>query len=443
MKKKILIFLMAAAASTLVQAAEEMVLDIDTAVKLALENNLALQSEKIDLGIKKRAMDRAWNVFIPDLKAGISLTRMNEEITVMPPGEPYYWTLSASVQANFPLSMSIAPGIRNTVLEYQAGAISLEGAEKKLNREVRKSFLRLLLLEENIRLLEQNIKTASRRYEQAKINYENGLVPELTMLSSRVALENLKPALENAKIAFRSAVLQFKQMLGIDRQTNIIITGSIEAERLSFEAETLIKKYPSGRLDVQSLIKSIQILENSKQLALNTGLTPVLSFTYSYNPGLSDPFNTDWGIGGNWSDKGMFGIGLTLPLDGFIPYSKTNNSIQDLEDNIEKTRLALAQTLRLAEMEIESIVMGINKSARALEVLDFNVKLAQKAYDLAEEAYKAGAADLLEVESANDELQKAKLEVLNEKYNYQAGLLDLEYALNTTLEEVRRNHEKE
>ena len=46
-------------------------------------------------------------------------------------------------------------------------------------------------------------------------------------------------------------------------------------------------------------------------------------------------------------------------------------------------------------------------------------------------------SELLEVKDSERDLNTAKLEVLKEKYNYITGLLDLEYALNATLEEIK------
>ena len=40
--------------------AEEITLNVDTAVSLALQNNLGLKADRTDLKIKERAMDTAW-----------------------------------------------------------------------------------------------------------------------------------------------------------------------------------------------------------------------------------------------------------------------------------------------------------------------------------------------------------------------------------------------
>jgi outer membrane protein TolC len=55
---------------------------------------------------------------------------------------------------------------------------------------------------------------------------------------------------------------------------------------------------------------------------------------------------------------------------------------------------------------------------------------------MAEEAYNAGSRELLEVQNAEIELKSAQLEVLKEKYTYLSALIDLEYQLNTKIEEL-------
>jgi outer membrane protein TolC len=81
------------------------------------------------------------------------------------------------------------------------------------------------------------------------------------------------------------------------------------------------------------------------------------------------------------------------------------------------------------ETEVDSLVQKLEKSRRSVGTLALNVSLAERAYRLSEEAYRAGAKDLLDVQNSELELRKARLEVLKEKFNYLTGLLDLEYAI--------------
>jgi outer membrane protein TolC len=149
---------------------------------------------------------------------------------------------------------------------------------------------------------------------------------------------------------------------------------------------------------------------------------------------LHDPFHADWGSAESWSGNSTFGISLSLPLDGLIPGSWSKVKIKEIDDSIGRARIELTQARQLAEIEIESIVLSLDKSLRTLDALEQNVALAQKTYDLTEKEYNAGVVELLEVEEAYDELQEVKLGVLEEKYNYLTGIFDLEYALNTRLD---------
>jgi outer membrane protein TolC len=416
-------------------SAGEIRLDSETAVSLALKKNLGLQAEKIDLETKERAKQTSWNEFLPSVSVGAALNHSREDkkaVTSMSDSSP--WDMSGSIKASLPLSAANRYSIQNRKLAYEEGEISLEDVEKQLEREVKKEFYNLIVLRDKIILIEQNIETAQKRYDQAKTNYENGLVPELTMLSAQVTLENLKPDLEEVKVTYETAQMQFIQMLGLDRDIDIALVGSIEPEIISLCAASLIQKHLSSRLDLQGLMKNLEVLENQKKLTKAEEYTPLLSFTYSYSTGVHDPFHADWGSAESWSGNSTFGISLSLPLDGLIPGSSSKVKIKEIDDSIGKARIELTQARQLAEIEIESIVLRLDKSLRTLYALEQNVALAQKTYNLTEKEYNAGVVELLEVEEAYDELQEAKLGVLEEKYNYLMGIFDLEYALNTKLD---------
>jgi outer membrane protein TolC len=415
--------------------AVEIPLNIETAVSLALRNNLGLKADRIDLETRKRAKQNSWNEFLPSVNLGVGLTHSGgASTTTAATSGSSPLDMSASITASLPLSSANVHSLQNTKLTYEAEEISLEEAEKQLKRDVKKTFYNLILLGEKIRLIDQNIETAEKRYEQAKANYENGIVSELTVLSAQVTLENLKPDLEEAEVTYTIAELQFKQVLGLGRDSSLSLEGSIEPEALSLESEILSQEYVSNRLDVQGILKAIEILETKRKLTSAEEYTPTLSLSYSFRAGVNDPFRADWGSAGSWSDSSTFGISLSFPLDGFIPGSSSNLKIKEMDDSIAKARLNLTQSMQLAEVEIESIVLRLDKSLRTLKALEQNVLLAQKTYDLTEKQYNAGAVDLLDVEEAYDALQEAKLGVLEERYNYLSGLLDLEYALNYRLD---------
>lgn len=472
---------------------DTIVLDAETAVAVALANNLNIKTEEVTLRVKNRTKNTVFNYFYPTISASAVLSRMHEapgtfsQLVPVPPEEleeyglydymadnpayplgpayvpvssdmleegiygnvtmieeeiPHTWNVSAALNMNLTLSAALFFGIKAAVLDYEAGRLNLETAKKKLTRDVQKQFYNLLLLEENIRLMEDSVDAALDRYKQAEINYENGLVSEYTKLSARVAYENMKPSLASMKSGYESALLGFTMQLGLPLTAGLELTGSIEQESVSLEADPIIRRAIPRRLDIQSFIQQIDMIENSKDLTI-AGMTPALTFMLNFDPAFTgDPFTDPWFEEeegeDNWTQRGgMFGITLSVSLDKLLPYSKTWMELETTKDNAEKARIGLQQAIRGAEMEIRNIVMNLRKSEKLIESLQLNVDLAKQAYEMAEEAYNAGNRELLEVQNAELELKKARLEVVKEQYNYITGLLDLEYAANATLEEIQ------
>jgi outer membrane protein TolC len=423
-------------ASSLALRAEETTLDVEKAVRLAVANNLELKSQRISLATAARERKNAWNQFLPSLDAAATLSRLNEA-TSATGLEPSPWYLAFSVRASLRLSLATQESIRATVLSYESGLIDFETAQKKLERDVRKAFYAMLLSQESIRLAEQELATAERRYQQTLKNFQAGLAPRLDMLSARVAAENLKPALEEQRVAYAASLMSFQALLGLELEEQLALRGSIEARVYHFDSNALVAQYTGGRLDVQSLEKQLQILENRKRQQKLSSLSPALSLSASLAPTGNLADNSDW------SDEGYLSLGVSIPLEGFVPGSATQVALADTQDSIEKVRLAVAQARRQAAIEIKAAVLGLEKSLRTMEALQLNVSLAQEVYTLSEVAYAAGTQELLEVQNASDELQKAKLLLLKERYNYLSGLIDLSYALNATLNDLEEKHVQE
>jgi outer membrane protein TolC len=427
---------------------EELTVDVEKAVGLAREYNLSLKSSQLGLVKKRRALSTVWNSFLPTLQVSTTLNRMNEaptsfDFTTFSAYELSRWNQSFGVDANLYLNLALFDGITATRLNYESGLVDYEQARKQLERDVRKNFYNLLLMQQNRDLFVQQIAAAKDRYDQARINYQNGLVPELTMLSARVAWENLKPTLESMDLSYDQALSGFKMTLGLSQDTELHLDGEISADPIALEADPLIDQYLTGRLDIKSLLYNLKNLDVQRRATISQAFTPGLTVGWSYDPTMNDPFGGDYFNSDSWNQQsGMFRITVAMNLEGFLPGSKTKVELAGIEDDKRSLRLSLMQAIEGAEMEIDSLVKQLNHSKNSMDSLKLNIELADQAYRMAEEAYRAGSRELLEVQNAEIELNNAKYELLKEKYNYVTGLLDLEYALNTTLDKIKEGNDE-
>lgn len=428
-----MLLLLPLAAETL--SGEPLIIDMEKAVDLALENNLQLKTSALNVQTDRRAKDSVWNSFIPTASANIDLRRQ-EEILFEPNPFSHGTFLTPSLQLQLNLNVAMFTGIEITRLNYEAGLIDYETARIGLERDVRKAFYGLIATRASLELLQKNIDTAQKRYEQAEANYENGLIPELNVLSAQVAAENMKPSYHAAETQFRNSLMFFKLLLGLDRNQAVEIEGSLDVSPRTYDAEELIGNHIASRYDVQGLNKALEIQEASKRATFQMERTPSVVLAAGWSNQITAPFEGDSWDSDTWSDTGSFAFTLSIPLDGWLPGSQTSVKLKEADDGIESTRMSLEMVIQNAEIEIATLVMNLNNSRTTLETYGLNVELARKAYDMTAEAYNLGTKEFLEVESAQNDLFKAEQDVLMEKFSHLSALLDLAYALNTPPDEI-------
>ena len=426
--------------------ANKMVLTVEEAVNYAKENSRSLKSANIDLQIKKRAKNFSWNVLVPSVQATGTMSRSNEVTNtmdaIMSAINPYYqpaeiepsdhWKAVGGLTASLNLSVALIDGIRASFANYEAGLITWEQTYKETELNIRKMFYALLLQQESLNLQKTTLANAKNRFEQAKINFRNGLIPELSLLQTEVTYENQKPAIVKQEQALKEQLDTFAFLLGIPQGTEIALSGEITPDFVELNPQELYQKYMENNLEIALFKKNLEMMKINYSAQNLQIYTPAVSLSYGWQPVLS-VITADWGDKDNWFDNGSFSVTLAWNLTNMLPFSSASLKVQDLKNNIEQMNLNLINLEENAKMKINNLVNVLNQSRAAIESSNRNISLAQKSYDMTSIAYRNGTTELLDVREAETQLNQAKLALASEKFNYLAGLLDLEFAINSKL----------
>ena len=445
---------------------EVMQLTPDKAVELAVKNNLGLESSRTALETKKRASKYSWNQFIPQVSVSPGLnmnypgSKMSglvplEQIplnplytnpltgdSLLPPGVPDFygvvpysmelpqWSLFASFQASLALSAAMFENIRRLRLDYETGLITYDKAKAQLERDVLKAYYDILLLQENIALLLGSIANVERSVQIAQANYNAGLVPELTLLQARVQRENMRPMLYQAENGLVSLKELFSMQLGLDSDTVFeLVPLSDTSDIVSLNVKEMISKAAANKPDILELKQTILMLESVRKTQINA-LTPTLIFNWSHNSAYvlwkkdERPENID-----KWNNSGSFQILFRIQLDSLIPWSANFQGIKNTEDQIKSANIGLAQMIRGTEIEVQNIVLSLDRTHSNMQALAQNVSLAEQSYRLMEQAYRAGLQDYFQVQNSELSLRQARNNLLEQQFTYLKGLIDLEYAI--------------
>lgn len=426
---------------------EVLKLSLDDAVLLAIQNNMQLSSLAIDLRIKKAEKDLAWNVFLPSIQATGTLARTNmKEITTTVPSfsppfsmeemtielkEKDKWKAMAGLNMSLNLNLALFEGLKATRQNYEAGLLSFEAARLETEQNVKKAFYGLLLQEGSLSISKEKLNSAEKRQSQMAENFKTGLVSELQYLQMQLAVEMQKPSIMEAELLMTQQKELFAFLLGLPVGTKIVLVGEINPNIQDFDADELIAKGLGRSLDLAQLDKNIDLMNTQLKATRLQIYTPSFVLSQSFNPALGK-IDDNWFNFDNWTDtSGAFSFTIAFNLTNVLPFSGMGQNIQKTKDTIEKLEIAKRQALTMSEIEIRNIVSRLQKTKIAISVMEMNESIAKKALALAEDSYKAGLLEYLDLRDAETSLQQAQLGVLSEKYNYLTTMLDLEKALNT------------
>jgi outer membrane protein TolC len=392
---------------------------VDDAVILAADNNISLQRQRISLNTLEKKKDTSWNGISPSLSASGTMSIPFESDSKLS------YSVSASASLNFTPSLFTA--IKTAKLNYENGVTSYENAVRTVELNVRKVFCNLLYTKENIQLQERKLETAKSLYESNLAKYNRGQLSELDLLNSQYNYESTIPTLQSLQINYDNSIATFKQTLGLNQSEEIELVGNIE-DFLNI-----------GKIEIN---KNIEEVPAVKTILANMELakTQLIATRFSaWGPSLSASYNiisAGYGKQNQYLPYDYFSnlgdsisIALKIPLDGFLPWSNGALSIANQKANLQDLELQLKEKKESTELEIQNSIKKIEQAQAQLNVLENNVELAQKRYNMTLTAYNHGSKDLLTLQNASDALMTARINLSSQKITIFSAILDLENIL--------------
>jgi len=434
---------------------------LNEAVNLAIKNNLSLESSRTSLATKKRASDLSWNQFIPNVTVAGILSRDNETSTIsgmkpidlapifggpplnlpIPPESLYavypysidapQWHIVGNIQMSLTISAAMFENMKRLRIDYEGGLLNYDKAKLQLERDVRKAYHNILLLQENIALMRGSYANVERQVQMAQANYNAGLAPELTLLQARVARENMRPVIDQVENGMKLSLAQFAMFLGLNYDTNFELEPLSEnIGFVSLDVIDTISKASKEKPDIKELRNTIMMLQSARRAQVYA-LTPSLTLGWSSSSAfIKDPWKDAWfDSDDDWRKSGSFSLTFALRLHSLIPFSTDSQGIKNLDDQIKTATIGLAQMVNGTEIEVYNSVLSLEKTRINTKAQEETVSLAEQSFRLTEEAYRAGLQDYFQVQNAEQSLRQARVQLLEQQFNYLNGLIDLEYSL--------------
>jgi outer membrane protein TolC len=424
-------------------------LSADEAVSLAIKNNLSLEGQRVSADTKKRAADYAWNRFLPtvNLSGGLSLNSQNSTTKYSPALPPtvteqtqgaFSTGFQAQIQAQLPINMALFEGMNSVRMDYETGVLSLEQAKLQLERDVRKAYFNIMLVEKQVEQMYESRRNAEEQAVSAETQYRAGRQPELSYLQARVNADTMKPSIDQAVNGLRLAKSNFAMTLGLPLDTDFELAMPVDGMRyIPLNTADLARQAKNNNPDVLVRKQQLRTLMSQRKALFYQKMTPNLSLGWTGGvSGSGSKTDSKTNLSGTstqnqdaLSTTGSFTLGLSFNVVSLIPFSADSQSVSDMDNNVKTLSLGLSQAEQGIELEVTNKVYSLEQIRANIDAQRATAELAERSYNETMRAYNSGLQSLLQAQNAELQLRNARLNLYQQESNYLQGLIDLEYSI--------------
>lgn len=444
--KKITLLFIGIFLSVVVNAQENISLSLEQAINYALKNSYAAINASRDIDVAKKKKWETTTMGLPQIDAKIDYRQwLKEQLILIPaefiggnPGEftEVSFVTKHNMNASATLSQLIFDGSYIVGLQSAKTYLKIyENAKEKTDLSIREATINaygnVLLSEESLLILQKNIQNLEKTLRETEQIYINGFGEEESVEQLKITLSSVRSQLSKTKNLRNIAYKMLNITLGIDINTNVILTDSLN----KLTKENIDLGLLSSDLTIENHVdfKIAKNTEKSNELLVKLEQSKAL-------PSLSSFVNFDYGGFGNnfnflnkeqrWFGSSLLGVTLNIPLFSSLARSART---QQAKIELEKARTNLTETEQKLQLQLETAKTEYNFSIEELETAKQNLTLAQRIEHKQQIKFFEGIStsfDLLQAQRQLYTLQQNYLQAMLTVIETKAAL---DNALNTPI----------
>ena len=401
------------------QETPTMSITLDRAIELALSDNPTIKIADKEIELKEVSKKEAWQNLLPTVSIdgtvsyNIKVAEVKTSMGTFKMGMDDSNTWNGALQVALPIyapavykAMSITKSDLNLAVEKS------RGSKIDLIDQVTKAYYQLMLAQDSYEVLNENYKLAETNFNIVNAMYGQGRVSEYDKISAEVQKNSAWPSVVSGKNAVELARLQLKVLMGITANVDLVINDNLK------NYENVMEMAAMDKIDLtnKSTIKQIDLqgeLLNKQRKMLKSNFHPTLALVGSYQ--YQSMSNTNWKVYNyDWSNASSLVLSLSIPLFKASNFtSLKSNKIQQYQ--LAETRV---NTERMLNMQAQSCIDSMTKSAEQLQSSKNAVELAEKGLEISQKRYDVGKGTILELTNSQVSLTNVKLSYNNTIYDY-------------------------
>ncbi len=411
-------------------------LNIDDAIKTALNNSFDAKTAKLSTQKAEAAVDEAFGNALPSLSISGQYTRnlqspvffmpnffqnkMNETIAVKIGSDNAFQAAASVTQILFNSAVFTAVG--TSKIYADASRDQRAGTFSKTIASVKKAFYGVLLAKEFSEAIQTSFKNANDNLKSVKALFDEGMIAEYDKIRAEVGVENIRPMMLQADAALANARNGLKMVLGVDMKDSIEVIGELAPPKddIEIDENKALSTLTESNFDLQSLEKLKRVNQDIVSMRRSEYYPTIALFGNYVYQGQSNTFDFQT------AKSSAVGINLSLSLfQGF----QSNARVQQAQIDYETTDVRAKQLEEGLKMQLKNTLLQLKIAKSKMEAQSKTVSQAERGYEIALIRYKEGIGSQMEINDADNALVQSKVNKAQSVYEYISSLADYENLL--------------
>lgn len=412
-------------------AQEKMMLTVDDAVRIGLENSKSLHASSMSVEAAEARSANVGTQRLPQIKFGGSYTRLSDipaaSIGPFPPVLPAPVTLSPSLVENYNLRLSFSQPLF-TGFRIQSAADAADHASKAVGADLARdraqlvyditaAYWNLYKSNEFKKVIDENVSQMKAHLADVRSLFAQGIVTKNEVLKVEVQLSNARLLQLDAGNNVRLATITLNNTIGTPLTNDITLEGGIPEGSRGYGGgpDSLIALSYERRPELAGIEERVRAGEDNVTAARSGWFPQVyLSGNYYYARPNSRIFPAVDLFKDTWD------VSVSVSLD-LWNWGSTIHQTDEAQAQLSQARDYQGELRDGIALEVTQAYLNFGQSKERIGVARQGVDEAEENYRITNEKFKAGLA-------LNSDLLDAEVALLQAKWNSIQALVDQELA---------------
>jgi len=321
--------------------------------------------------------------------------------------------------------------LKQAKLAYESSHKGLKREELNLVYQVTNAFYSLLSVQKSAEIARLDLDRQKEAFDISQNKFAAGLIREVDALQMEVDLAEANNNYDMAIVNESSAMNIFKEIVGLELSDIVSLSSELKYEVVIVDPDKAVQMALENRLEIREQDIQIELNKMNVKRQRAEGMVKADLTAYYEKIGVSGQnINTNFktSLSNSYVDflnrPQNFGLGInvTVPI---LDWGENRALVNAAKARLKKTEIQKEEMNRSIEREVRNLVADLNSSLKRLQLLEKNVIVAEKSFEITRQRFSDGDIDSQALALERNRLNTAYNNHLRAYIDYQLMLSDI------------------